>query len=241
MKREISEFLKSKFGKIILTLFIFLVLIIVVLLVISLKNKITTKIIKEAVYQINNEERTEFDSAITIDSKENTITEIKKGNKKINLDSNPIYYKNEDKVIFPTNMAVIFPKSNVSQYKINYFSTVEKEGKTVYIRGNKLNYPIQNAFIYDGDNLYFFIEETNVLINDINYTLSPLSYVILNYDNNIQMYDYDKDEITMLEISGSNVTASTDNYKINMSIDAVDYDGGSRLLLKQFDYLKNLK
>ena len=82
-----------------------------------------------------------------------------------------------------------------------------------------------------------------------NFRVNQKTKVVTVYSKSIDKFEFEKVErykklgyeITMLEISGSNVTASTDNYKINMSIDAVDYDGGSRLLLKQFDYLKNLK
>lgn len=238
---KVKKFLNTKKGRIIISTVIFIVLAIMVLISILMREKITTITINQDVYQIINEEKIEYNTDVVIDSKTNTITQIKKDKKKMNLDSNPIYYKNDDKVIFPQNMSIVFPKSNVEQLKVNYFTTVNKEGKTIYIDRTIKKSPLYNCFLYDGDNTYFFIEETDIEFNDKTYKLSPLSYVILNYDNNIQIYDYKEDKIYYEEIGDKEVFAKTESYTINLSIDAVELGDKQRLLMKQLDYLKNLK
>ena len=45
--------------------------------------------------------------------------------------------------------------------------------------------------------MYFFLDDTVITIGDTEYELPPLSYVIVNYRTNVEIYNYDKNEYTI--------------------------------------------
>ena len=96
--------------------------------------------------------------------------------------------------------------------------------------------------MYDGKDLYYFIDKTTVTFDDKKLVLNPMSYILVDVLNDaLYVYDYDKDEILYFTNLSSNVIISTDNYKINATLDILYYGDGSRLLIRDVDQLSNIK
>lgn len=165
----------------------------------------------------------------------------------IHLDSTPIYYKDIlGKILLPEKMEVVFPNKDTI-YKIDEFTNIIQDSNVMYAKRYKKDKTksINSSFLYDGSDLYFFLEETTITIGKKKYKLSPLSYAIVNYRQNVEFYDYEKDEYTILdidEVTKSDVIATNKNkdYTINMSLDSYSTGSSDRLLIKNIDYLTEL-
>jgi len=172
---------------------------------------------------------------------------VLENNRVIHLDSTPIYYKETlGKVLLPERMEVVYPDKGTI-YSLEEFTNIIQDSKVMYAKRYKKDKTksINNTFLYDGNDLYFFIEETTVTIGKQKYKLSPLSYAIVNYRQNVEFYDYDKDEYIILsekEVETSDVIATNKNkdYTINLSVDSFSTDSTDQLLIKNIDYLNEL-
>ena len=172
----------------------------------------------------------------------NDITELTTNEGTISLDSIPIYYNDErNKVILPLDMAIAFPMENGALYKVNSLSIIYIDHGEVFVQKGNLNRQLEDAFLYDGNDLYFFIENTKVTINGTEYSLPPLSYVNATYKGYVEIYNYDTDEYTYIEKVTSDIIAKTSKYSINLSIDSMQYEENDQLLLKRIKNLQNLR
>lgn len=172
----------------------------------------------------------------------NNITKLESNSGTVYLDSIPVYYKSEfDKAILPADMAIAFPMDNGNLNKISSLSVVYIEHGDVYVQKGNLNKRLEDAFLYDGNDLYFFIENTVVTINGIDYKIPPLSYVNATYKGYAEIYNYDTEEYTYIEEVNSDITAKTNKYKINLSNDIMMYEDTEQLLLKRIKNLPSLE
>lgn len=205
------------------------------------KNRISFD--KYELYQYFSGIRYDYNGKVTIE-KGKKITSIKSEKLNINAEQIPIYFqKIDNEMIFPSQMELIFPNIKNKNYRINYFSKIKFEidqtNENVFLDYNGKEQFLNKCFFYDGEDLYFFPYSTTVNIEDISYELSPLSYIIVNYRGEIEMYDKAKDKYTIIEEHTKDVIASLDNYNINLSTDIIMYDNNdNRLLYKNIDKLK---
>ena len=236
MKTKIIKFFKKYY-----LWFVILLVLIIVAIFFSFRKNIDEVVIKEHdLYQYLNGIKIEYTGEIIID-KDDKITQLNTKDIEVELDSNPIYYADEAKSLFPKNMAVVFPTQG-SQYKINYYSTVYNEVGDVYIKDRSYKEIISNAILYDGSNIYFIIEPSTITFGDKSIKLEALSSITVDPQNQyVGIYDYDKEEYTEYFDVVDEVIVATDKYKVNASLDLMYYNGKSRLLIKMVDKLKNLE
>lgn len=166
----------------------------------------------------------------------------------IHLDNTPIYYKDTlGKALFAKEMELYIPDSGA--YRLKDFTNIIQENKTTFVKrlNRKNKKTVNNGFLYDGNDLYFFLEKTTVEIGDAKYDLSPLSYVIVNYRDNVEIFDYEKEEYIIIndeEQLKSDVIAINKfrNYTVNMSVDSIVTESSQQLLfgniskLEEFEY-----
>ena len=180
---------------------------------------------------------------ITFTRKEG-LTELKATDRKVTLDSTPVYYADEnDKVIFPEDMAIVYPNNNGMMYRINHFADIIEENGSIYLETNlatKTNKTkLEKAFLYDGQDLYFFLERTTITVNGTNYEVSPLSYAIVRYKQNVEIYNYEKDEYQVIDTTETQeAKVVTDTYTINMSVDSLQTAEKDQLLIRGLSYLQ---
>lgn len=192
-------------------------------------------------YQYVMGEKVEYSGSIKMERK-NDITELTTEEGIISLNSVPIYYAEEkDKVILPEDMAIAFPMNNGALYKVSSLSNIYIEYGRVYIQKGELNKELYDTFLYDGNDLYFFVENTTLTVNGMECKLPPLSYVNVTYKGYVEIYNYDTDEYTYIEEVDGEVTAKTSKYSINLSIDSMQYEENDQLLLKRIKNLRGLE
>lgn len=192
--------------------------------------------------------RKEYSGEMEVTRADNEKQLILEDDTVVYLDSTPIYYKEVlGKVILPNKMEVVYPSNNTI-YRLDEFTNIIQDSKVMYAKRFKKDKTkgLNNAFLYDGNDMYFFLEETTITIGKNKYKLSPLSYVIVNYRQNVEWYDYEKDEYTILsekEATSSNDVKATNknkDYVINMSVDSFSTGSTDQLLIKNIDYLNEL-
>lgn len=236
------ENIKKRLPMILGMIIILLVIIIAIVLVYKAKNKLEQYTIKnEKVYTFLGDDRIDFDSEITLDNK-NSITKIYLGEKAkdYELETTPIYYANEDKIILPYDMSVISYSLGFQQNKINHYSTVYKNQIDTEVNFNNKKYTITNSFLYDGDNLYFFTTDVKVKFGKTTIDLPAFSFISCYYNSDLYIYNYETKEIKYYEIK-DNVNVYSSIFEINVSVDRAKVNDDIILLSKNISTLPNLK
>ena len=204
-------------------------------------DKVTTydSEVKEEIYFYLAEQKFEYNSVFTFD-KNKEIIELYMGDDKHVFMSEPIFYKDEVKTLFTSDMSVVHVRDNYIQKKINKFTNVYLD-TDYYLESGTLDYKLGEVFFFDGEGMYFFLDTTRVEFGDEVFTLPAFSYIIYNYNKELYVYDYGVDSIKYFKNVDEDVIASNDSYTINCTNDEILYSGGSKLLVKNLDYLQKLK
>lgn len=234
---------KKRRSSIIMSSVIAALILIIVIVVIIIGNLNSTTTENHDFYQWYSGQKVEYKGQLTFTRKEG-LTELKATDRKVTLDSTPVYYADEnDKVIFPEDMAIVYPNNNGMMYRINHFADIIEEDGTIYLETNlatKTNKTkLEKAFLYDGQDLYFFLERTTITVNGTSYEVSPLSYAIVRYKQNVEIYNYEKDEYQVIDTTETQeAKVVTDTYTINMSVDSLQTAEKEQLLIKGLSYLQ---
>ena len=94
-------------------------------------------------------------------------------------------------------------------------------------------------FLYDGKDLYFFLDEVKISVGDKEITLSPMSYVVVT-STTLSYYDKKTDTYkTISDLNGDSV-AEGEYYKINLTTDQIDYYGDEVILTSKIDELNTI-
>ena len=225
---------------------VFVLIIYIIYSVISAnQNKIDLS--GEEYYQYFFGVRQEYSGNMKIEQNETDSKLTLEDGKIVYLDSTPIYYKNVlGKVVLPAEMELIIPEDGI--YKLERFTNVIEENYAAKIKKfNKKNETeVTGDILYDGKDLYFFLDATTITVGSEEFQVSPLSYAIVNYRNSIEIYDYKTDKYTVIndERATSNdvlATSVATGCTINMSVDSLSTSKGDQLLIKSMSNLKNYK
>ena len=189
-------------------------------------------------YQYFGDEKVVYDAEVTKDRK-GVITEINPVGKYIQYDSTPIYDSSSDVVIFPSDMSVVAPILNCSEYLAKSYSYIKYENKRYSLITENYNQYLGHYFFYDGEDLYFFIEDFTLVVGDERVELGPFSYVIAK-DDEIVYYNREKDELKSIEKSTLDVYVENDYYKIYIGADYIDYSGQRVILTSDLSYLSTI-
>lgn len=240
---ELLEKKKKRKSSIITTSIIAALIVIIVIVIIIIGSLNSTTVESHDFYQWYSGQRVEYKGELTFTRKEG-LTELKAKDRKVTLDSTPVYYADENgKVILPEDMAVVYPNNNGMMYRINHFADITEENGEIYLETNlatKTNKTkLEKAFLYDGQDLYFFLERTSITVNGTTYEVSPLSYAIVRYKQSVEIYNYEKDEYQVIDTKETqDAKVVTDTYTINMSVDSLQTSEKEQLLIKGLSYLQ---
>lgn len=163
------------------------------------------------------------------------ITKISAIDMDIQFDTIPLYYKDiQDEVILPENMELVEMSENGQTYIINKFSNIYMNQDVAYIEYRGTVKELPESFIYDGSDMYFFTSDATLEIDGTTYEITPLSYVLAYNKNGVEIYNKEKDEYNIIETTDEAIV-TIDDYKINLSIDTLEYNGNEQILLHKMD------
>ena len=240
--KKLGKVFKNKKARTAIIGLLLIVLIAIVLVSLFLVNKElnSKKLSNEKIYIYFGNEKFDFKGNITLDH-DNNITNIKLNNKKVTLYSEPIYYAKKKQIILPTAYSVVNTSVGL-QNKVSYYTEIVDRDGAYYLTNNELDYRLNNNFLFDGSDLYIFIQPSKVIFGDKEIEITPLSFVNYVFDTKeLFIYNYEKDKMEYFTDVNGDVFVTNDNYKVNLSSDNMIFNKNEKLLMKNFDYLKKLK
>ncbi len=215
--KKIIDFCKNKYKILIPIMVVFVLLITIYFLYREYKYDNYRNKQEVSVYQYFGGVRNEYTAIISYNLKD-IIVSVEDKNKKINYDSTPIYYQEEDKIIFPHEMSIIFPQKDGVQYKVYKYATYSGLDNTYTLTSNGKSGVYNNFFLFDGEGLYFFPDEVTLKINNQDYLkLSANSYAEVIGGYTLTYYDNKTKESKVIEIEGKKVTAVNEYLDLNLS------------------------
>ena len=75
---------------------------------------------------------------------------------------------------------------------------------------------LEKSILFDGENLYAFLYNTTVIIDGEEIELTPLSYITVNYQDEISYYDKKNDKYVIIPTHKDDVIAIIDGFKVNL-------------------------
>lgn len=167
---------------------------------------------------------------------------LRNGENEVVLTSAPLYYKNRARLFLPEVMAAYLPSQNLFG-KLNYFTEIYRDKDGVFTEKAYRKIPLGNGFLYDGADLYLFIEKAVVKWKDRSVLLEPFSYAIVIYNKSLEIYSSDGGTSIVENTGNCMVTAEMGSgYSVNLSTDILCRAGGKeQLLFSQPSKLKELE
>lgn len=233
-----KEFIRNKYN-ILIPLFLLIVLFIALLLYArEYKNNRYAETKEVEVYQYFSGVKMEYTAKISRNRK-NVILDYENNEFAVSLDSTPIYMNDSNNVIFSKEMSIVFPLKDI-EYQVNALAEIYKENDLYYLNIRNLNKTFEHVFYFDGNNLYFFIDNVTLKVGDRSIELSPLSYVSCSYLNFVEYYDKETDTFETIDITNEKVTIENDYMSIDVASDKVIYKDSFSLLTKDFSTLSKV-
>lgn len=233
-----KEFIKNKYN-ILIPIFLLIVLLIALLLYSKeYKNNRYAEVKDVDVYQYFSGVKMEYAAKISR-NRNNVVLDFENSESVVSLDSTPVYLKDSDNVIFPKEMSIVFPLKN-TEYRVSALAEVYKENDLYYLNIRNLNKMFDHIFYFDGNNLYFFVDNVTLVVGDRNIELSPMSYVSCSYLNFVEYYDRENDIFETIDITNDNVIVKNDYMSIDVGSDKVIFKDSFTLLTKDFSVLSKI-
>ena len=177
---------------------------------------------EQDVYQYFSKNKIEYKATISRNRKD-VVLDIKSKDFNVSLDSTPIYIKDR-------------------QYAVNALTEIYKKNDLYYLNQKGINKSFDYMFLYDGKDLYFFIDTVTLKVGDKEITLSPMSYIDCSYLNLLSYYDKESDTYEIIELNNTNssVLVETKYMTIDVSSDEIIYKDDFTMLINNFSSLPKL-
>lgn len=193
----------------------------------------------EKVYQYFYDKKYEYNAVIS-KNKKDVIVDFKPQDISINIDSTPVYYQEKDIVIFPKDMSVVMPTLSCAEYLSLGYSYITFKNGRYNLTTTKYQDKLNHYFLYDGADLYFFIEPVTLTINKEEIELSTYSYVIAKYNGYISYYDKKSDTFKTVAEGDNEARIENEYYKVYISQDTIDYQGTDVILTAGIENLNTI-
>lgn len=194
--------------------------------------------IEEDFYSYYTTERIDFKATIMKDINNNTLDLKSQG---VYINSTPLYYANdESQMLLPTNMEIVYPYKSFPMYKVGNYSKIYIKNKYIYMNSVEASGRLYDCFLYDGNDLYVFVEDTTLVMGEEKYQLSPMSFAEIT-KGYIKYYDKKTSNYVFIDNYEGKVEAYTEEYVIDLKNDTFTYDTAFYMLMKNVDGLDHVK
>ncbi len=188
----------------------------------------------EGTFQIMGKTTLEYAPNATFRSSDEGST-VTTGDQKLPLIDTPILYKGEPKFTLSQNMLLMDPNESLGVKRINQFTTVTKSEQMVTFESDGKKGVSYGGFLYDGEDLYVFLDDTKLFIGVVEVTLPPLSYARVQYNSNVEYYNIETGESDTYALHDVDVLAECDGYQLGLGKDVIYTKAGEALLYSAVD------
>lgn len=238
-KFDIKEFVKNNY-KLIIPIILMVVLFIAVFIFYHIYVNSDYKVdSEEKLYSYFSSKKYEYNAVVSKNRKD-VIVDFKPKDIAINIDSTPIYYQEKDIVILPKDMSVVMPTLSCAEYLAKGYSYITYTDGIYKLTTDKYDKQLNHYFLYDGLDLYFFIESVTLTVGNEKIELAPFSYVIARYNKYISYYDKKSDTFRTIETTDDTVLVENDYYEIYVMRDTLDYQGTDVILTTGIEHLNTI-
>lgn len=228
--KKFIDFCKEKYKVLIPVMVLVVLLLTIFFLYREYKYDNTRNKEEVNVYQYFGGIKTEYTAIVTYNLRD-SIVDLEAKDKKIEYDSLPVYYMEEERVIFPNEMTIVFPLRDGSQYKLYKYATYYLEDNLHYIKNNTDVGNYNYFFLYDGKDVFFFPYEVTLKINNKDYKkLGPMSYVSVVGGATLIYYDTESGISEVIELDGDKVSVYNEDMDVSVS-DKYCMSFGKKVLL----------
>lgn len=186
---------------------------------------------KQIRYEAGGKIRAGDTSAILVQGKENIV-----------LNSSALYFEGEEKMLFPAVCSIVRPSLQASN-RIPAMSVLEKEGNRYTVRHEKQTVEVEDFFLFDGKDTYYFPAGTTLQWEDESYVTTSLCLVIAKYNQYITVHDLGEGGYHQIPMESGYCTAIlADKSIVNLSTDIMyREDGQEQMLFMQPSLLTDLE
>ncbi len=195
---------------------------------------------EERVYQYFYDKKYEY-TAVVSKNRKDVVVDYKPKNINVNIDSTPIYYQKGDIVLFPSDMSVVMPTLSCAEYLSPGYSYITYQKGIYNLTTNKYHGKLNHYFLFDGKDLYFFIEPVTLVIGSDQYQLSSYSYITTEHQGSISYYDKANDSYKTINVDDEDIYIKNDYYKVYILRDIIDYQGTNVILTSDLKELNTIE
>ena len=236
---KIKRFLQENY-KLIIPIVFMIVLFIAFLIYYKVSVSSNYRVDKEEkVFQYFYDKKYEYSATVSKNRKD-VIVDFKPIGVTVSLDSTPIYLSDGKEVIFPSDMSVVMPTMSCAEYLSKGYSYITFKDNVYMLTTNRYHKKLNHYFLYDGLDMYFFIEDVTLKVNGEEIKLSPYSYIISKYNSYLSYYDKESDTYKTLTVGNSGIQVSNDYYTIIVDKDVIDYNGTNVILTSNISKLNTI-
>ena len=147
------------------------------------------------------------------------------------IDPIPFYYKNKSLLVTASDMVYFAPREDIVA-KVNGLSEINYENGNLCLIKNNRKKDMKPGFLFDGDNVYIFLEPVTLKFDGYSINLGKMSYVEANNSNEMMIYNRETGEMFMKQPK-TKVIAETSNgeYTVSLLSDSMKLNDGTMFLL----------
>lgn len=213
-------------------------LIVLSLLVYWYSDGLSSYTPKAVTYQCIGDDRLEFSEDARFRENEHGVSFSDNENEG-EIDKVPILVKDSTDLILSRNYEWMDPKVAIQVKRLNRFTRVSNSSGVFIFTANKKKATALGGFLFDGEDVFIFLEDTSISIGHNVVKVPPMSYALVKYDRYVEIHNSETDEVTTIGILNVDVTADcAGGYTLDLVRDVINYNGEEAILFSALDYVK---
>lgn len=143
----------------------------------------------------------------------------------------PIYDGSNNRVIFTDYYSIVRPRLQTTN-RVSPMSVLEKEDGTFRVRNGELVTEVNNFFFFDGNDTYYFPEQTVLAFGEEQVEITSFTRVEVSYNQKVEIYNYEKQLLSVYEgVEGFCIATLFGSEQLNLSTDILYRENGDQQML----------
>lgn len=155
---------------------------------------------------------------------------------------NAVYYTDRLAAVLlcPWELVAAPENDEAAGYRVNCFTEIEKSGRNVIVTSGENKNIAAGALLFNGKDTYIVLQNARLITRDLEMDLPPLSYVIVNRGNWLQVRNHDTDEYKIHEIDVTDevlIELEESGITVYAESDRMMHDGYEDMLISELSFL----